>query len=125
MNRGGGTNKNPTTPDVISDFVKVEKIAEKAVGVGGASSSQGAGLGKAAAAGKVGTGIGWGAAHHAGFAAGGGAGGGYFAGKGFGLKLGLGLGGLGGPILLAVIAGAGSYAIFKILKNPKAKQKGE
>ncbi|MBF0282022.1 MAG: hypothetical protein HQM07_05595 [Zetaproteobacteria bacterium] len=46
-------------------------------------------------------------------------GGGFFAGKAWGLKLGLGLGGLGGPIVMAALVGAGSYALYRSIKRHK------
>jgi len=103
MPSGRGNNKNIRNEALAN----AKNVAWKAVGAKGSSA-----------------GVGWGAAHHAGIAAGGGAGGGFFAGKACGLKLGLGLGGLGGPFLLAAVAGTGSYALYKILQKPKHDKTG-
>jgi|GEM_PF-3538073 len=119
------TNVVADISDTFSNLSNAQGFTSKAIGtktVGAginAGTGVGAGTGIGAGAG-MGSGMGWGAAHHAAIAAGGGAGGGFVAGKAGGLKLGLGLGGLGGPIFLAALVGAGSYALYKMLQKPKA-----
>ncbi|MEO5342860.1 MAG: hypothetical protein H7842_05905 [Gammaproteobacteria bacterium SHHR-1] len=95
--------------EVVSDVVKVGQGSSKLAGLAGSGTGQAAGAGGRA--------LGSGAAHHVGMAVGGGAGSGFFAGKATGLKLGLGLGGLGGPILLAAVCGAGGYALYRWAKQ--------
>ncbi len=85
-----------TSFEVVSDVVKVSQASSKMAGLAGQTA---------------------GAAHHAGMAVGGGASSGFFAGKAAGFKLGLGLGGFGGPVLLAAVCGAGGYALYRWARN--------
>jgi hypothetical protein len=87
--------------EVVSDVIKVTQLTDKGAGVAG-------GVGKAA---------GLGAAHHGGMVAGAGAGGGFLTGKATGLKLGLGLGGFGGPLLLAALCGVGGLILYRAVRN--------
>jgi hypothetical protein len=99
--------QNPPTEsgfEVVSDVIKVGQNSSKLAGLGSSAGH---------AAGAGGRALGTGAAHHIGMAVGGGASSGFFAGKAAGLQLGLGLGGFGGPILLAAVCGAGGYALYR------------
>lgn len=117
MKNKKSVNKTTTNldPEQVLGNVKsfVEKVSSASSAKGGIAHgavSAGAGMG-GAGMGKAG--LAAVSVPHAGAMVGG-AGSGYFAGKSCGLKLGLGLGGLGGPLLLAI---GGGYLAYKIVKH--------